>query len=154
MYTVELISPTAKMPTKSNERDSGWDVYSDESVVLYPGERKLISTGLKIQIDREHPTYKQWESLFIFELQVRPKSGRAHKEGLTIVNTPGTVDEPYCDKIFVNCLNIGQNWIEIKQGQKLAQIVPTLVLAPAEFNEVSAIDSSFDRGGGHGSTGL
>lgn len=92
--SVELCHPDAKMPTYANPGDSGMDVYAVEDTTIAPGETKLIHTGIKMAIPLG------------YEIQVRPKSGRALKTKLRVANTPGTIDSGYRDEICVIIDNI------------------------------------------------
>lgn len=111
-----------------------------EPVVLAPGERKLIPTGLKIALE---PGY---------EAQVRPRSGLALKHGVTCLNAPGTIDSDYRGEVGVILINHGQIPFEIQRGERIAQ----LVIAPyaqAVMAEVEALDETARGAGGFGSTG-
>ena len=114
--------------------------YLDEPVTLLPGERKLIPTGLHIEIP---PGY---------EAQVRPRSGLAYKQGVTVLNAPGTIDSDYRGDVGVILINHGSEMVEITTGMRIAQ----LVVAP--YSTVSwqpvEILSGTERGeGGFGHTG-
>ena len=91
---IELCNSEAKIPTYANVGDAGLDIYALEDVIIKPGETKLIKTGLKVAIPKG------------YELQVRPKSGRALKTKLRVANTPGTIDSGYRDEIGVIVENI------------------------------------------------
>lgn len=111
-----------------------------ESIVLKPGERRLIPTGLKIALPDG------------YEAQIRPRSGLALKHGITCLNSPGTIDADYRGEIGVILINLGQEPFEIKPGERIAQ----MVVAPysrVDWHEVSELPAT-DRGeGGFGSTG-
>lgn len=109
-------------------------------VVLAPGERRLIPTGLKIALE---PGY---------EAQVRPRSGLALKHGVTCLNSPGTIDSDYRGEVGVILINHGEIAFEIQRGERIAQ----LVIAPcaqAVMAEVEALDETARGAGGFGSTG-
>ncbi|WP_313101942.1 dUTP diphosphatase, partial [Brevundimonas sp.] len=111
-----------------------------EPVILAPGERKLIPTGLKIALE---PGY---------EAQVRPRSGLALKHGVTCLNSPGTIDSDYRGEVGVILINHGQLAFEINRGERIAQ----MVIAPytqAVMAEVEALDETARGAGGFGSTG-
>lgn len=111
-----------------------------EPVVLAPGERKLIPTGLKIALESG------------YEAQVRPRSGLALKHGVTCLNSPGTIDSDYRGEVGVILINHGQIAFEIQRGERIAQ----LVIAPyaqAVMAEVEALDETARGAGGFGSTG-
>jgi dUTP pyrophosphatase len=130
-----------KMPNYANPGDAGMDIYSSVSMVLKPGEHKLIPTGIKIALPKGH------------EAQIRPKSGLALKHGLSIVNTPGTIDEGYRGEIGVIVINHGKEDFEVKKNEKIAQMVINKVEC-LEVEEVENLDQT-DRGeGGFGSSGV
>ena len=111
-----------------------------EPVVLAPGERKLIPTGLKIALE---PGY---------EAQVRPRSGLALKHGVTCLNSPGTIDSDYRGEVGVILINHGQVAFEIQRGERIAQMV-IAPYAQAVMAEVEALDETARGAGGFGSTG-
>ena len=111
-----------------------------EPVVLAPGERKLIPTGLKIALE---PGY---------EAQVRPRSGLALKHGVTCLNSPGTIDSDYRGEVGVILINHGQIAFEIQRGERIAQLV-IASYAQAVMAEVEALDETARGAGGFGSTG-
>ncbi|WP_292034768.1 MULTISPECIES: dUTP diphosphatase [unclassified Brevundimonas] len=111
-----------------------------EPVVLAPGERRLIPTGLKIALE---PGY---------EAQVRPRSGLALKHGVTCLNAPGTIDSDYRGEVGVILINHGQIPFEIQRGERIAQMV-IAPYAQAVMAEVEALDETARGAGGFGSTG-
>lgn len=111
-----------------------------EPVILAPGERKLIPTGLKIALE---PGY---------EAQVRPRSGLALKHGVTCLNAPGTIDSDYRGEVGVILINHGQIAFEINRGERIAQLV-IASYAQAVMAEVEALDETARGAGGFGSTG-
>lgn len=143
------IHPDAKLPSYAHESDAGMDICSISDEILKVGEPKLIKTGLVAQIPEG------------YELQVRPRSGLALKRGITVWNTPGTIDSGYRGEIgvilmYMNSDSSGDyvNRIAcISKGERIAQ----LVLAPvtkAEVGEIEEVEET-DRGaGGFGSTGV
>jgi dUTP pyrophosphatase len=138
------VHPDAVEPKYAYPTDSGFDLYSTESINLLPLSRGIVGTGLKFNIKDG------------YEIQVRPKSGLALKEGLTVLNTPGTVDSGYNGEVKVILYNSTQNTIQIKKGQKVAQACVCPVVNGRWLNpvEVSSIDDK-DRGdNGFGSTGI
>lgn len=116
------------------------DVVAAEHVVLAPGDRRAVATGLKLAIPNG------------FELQVRPRSGLALRHGITVPNTPGTIDSDYRGELKIILINHGTEPFSVARGDRVAQ----LVLAPvvqAAWEEVATLDKT-DRGsGGFGSTG-
>ena len=111
-----------------------------EPVILAPGERRLIPTGLKIALE---PGY---------EAQVRPRSGLALKHGVTCLNSPGTIDSDYRGEVGVILINHGQIAFEIQRGERIAQMV-IAPYAQAVMAEVEALDETVRGAGGFGSTG-
>ena len=161
---IERCHPDAKLPEYANLTDSGMDVYALEDYEILPGEKKLIPTGLKVAIPNG------------YELQVRPKSGRALKTWLHIANSPGTIDAGYRDEIGIIIENLdppikdieydfnddgtiniksilhGAPY-EISKGSKFCQLV-LMEVPKCSWREVDKISDEGDRGGGFGSTGL
>ena len=138
---VKKLTPTAKLPNYAHATDSGMDLYADESVVIQPGHHELVQTGIAIALPPNT------------EAQVRPKSGIALKTAVTVLNTPGTVDEGFRGEIGVILINLGDESYHVEKGKKIAQMVIVPVLRP-EIVVVDDLDDS-DRGvGGFGSTGL
>jgi len=130
-----------KIPTYAHEADSGVDLYSAEDCTIMPGERKLVRTGIRMAIPKG------------YEGQVRPKSGLALKHGITVLNTPGTVDAPYRGEVGVILLNTDtEKPYHVEVGSKIAQMVFCEV-AKAEFILVEELDKTTRGEGGFGSTG-
>ena len=132
------------LPAYETTGSAGMDlraaVAAFEPVVLAPGERKLIPTGLKIALE---PGY---------EAQVRPRSGLALKHGVTCLNSPGTIDSDYRGEVGVILINHGQVAFEIRRGERIAQMV-IAPYAQAVMAEVEALDETARGAGGFGSTG-
>lgn len=128
------------LPAYATSGAAGMDVVSAEDVTLAPGARHAVATGLAMAIPHG------------FEVQVRPRSGLALKHGITVPNTPGTIDSDYRGELKVILINHGADPFEIRRGDRIAQ----LVLAPvvqAGWVEVSELDETARGGGGFGSTG-
>ncbi len=138
---IQKISASARMPEMAHEGDSGFDLFSSETISLKPGERKLVPTGIKISMPKG------------LEAQVRPKSGLAIKHGISVLNTPGTIDSGYRGEIKVILVNLGKEEYRVEQGKKIAQIVFARVECP-ELVESSELDKTKRSDGGFGSTGL
>ena len=137
---IKKIKDNAIIPEYAHDGDAGVDLYSTEDYLLKPGERVLVSTGIKIAIPKG------------YEAQVRPKSGLAIKNGLSIVNTPGTIDSPYRGEVQIIAINLGKENIKIEKQTKVAQMVINKI-EEAEFEEVDELDSTTRGEGGFGSTG-
>lgn len=134
------IHPDAVLPAYAHPSDAGMDVRSVEELVIPAGKRALVHTGLVVLLPP------------LYEAQVRPRSGLALKFGVTVLNTPGTIDSGYRGEIGVILANFGDADFIVKKGDKIAQLVIAPVTQP-EVCEVSEIDET-DRGaGGFGSTG-
>lgn len=110
------------------------------SVVLAPGARALIPTGLRVEIPQG------------YEIQVRPRSGLALKHGITLPNTPGTIDSDYRGPLGVILLNTGTEPFTVQHGERIAQLVVAPVLQ-AVFEEAETLDETARGSGGFGSTG-
>ena len=133
-----------EMPAYQTALASGFDVRAqigEQSITLMVGERALIPTGLSFEIPPG------------FEIQARPRSGWAIKQGISLLNTPGTIDADYRGEVKIIVVNLGQETTEIKDQDRIAQLVLCPVVH-AEFQIVDALGES-DRGaGGFGSTGF
>ena len=133
--------PEAVLPAYAHPGDAGMDLCSVESLVIPAGGRSLVRTGLKMALPAG------------YEAQVRPRSGLALKRGVTVLNTPGTIDEGYRGEIGVVLANFGDEDFRVETGDRIAQ----MVIAPvtrAEISETDELDAT-DRGeGGFGSTGV
>jgi dUTP pyrophosphatase len=129
-----------ELPQYATDGAAGMDVLSAEDVTLAPGARHAVATGLAVAIPHG------------FEIQVRPRSGLALKFGITVPNTPGTIDSDYRGELKVILINHGQDPFEIRRGDRVAQ----LVLAPvirASWLKVDELDETLRGEGGFGSTG-
>lgn len=139
----KLANYQGDLPVYQTELASGFDVRAqvETSVVLKPGERALVPTGLSFEIP---PGY---------EIQARPRSGLAIKYGISLVNTPGTIDADYRGEVKIILINLGQESFEIKPQERIAQ----LILAPvvqAQFKMVESLAETGRGAGGFGSTGV
>ncbi len=129
-----------ELPAYATEGAAGMDVLAAEDVSLAPGARHAVATGLALAVPHG------------FELQVRPRSGLALKHGVTLPNTPGTIDSDYRGELKVIMINLGDAAFEIRRGDRVAQ----LVLAPvttATWLKVDELDETARGEGGFGSTG-
>lgn len=131
------------LPKAMSAHAAGFDLHASVSdpVVLQPGTRALVPTGLAIAM----PTGT--------EAQIRPRSGLALKYGVTVLNTPGTIDSDYRGEIGVILINLGQESFTIRRGDRIAQIVFAQLL-PADFTLVETLPGSHRDTGGFGSTGV
>jgi len=141
---IELCHEDAVFPKYAYPSDSGFDLHSTEDLEIGPFGRILVPTGIKVSFD-EH-----------YEIQVRPKSGLSIKQGLTVLNTPGTVDSGYNGEIKVIVFNTNNYSVVIPKGMKVGQAVlcPVVIGKFVSFEQVDNIDEK-DRGdNGFGSTGI
>lgn len=141
---VQKIHPNSVFPKYNYESDSGFDLHSVEDIVLPPFGRALVPTGIKLNIPLE------------YEVQIRPKSGLALNQGLTVLNTPGTVDSGYNGEIKVIIFNTNNISIQVTKGMKVAQAVlcPVVCGKYVSLEDVNEIGEK-DRGdNGFGSTGI
>ncbi len=128
------------LPAYATSGAAGMDVVSAEDVVLRPGARHAVATGFSVAIPEG------------YEIQVRPRSGLALKHGITVPNSPGTIDSDYRGELKIILANLSDDSFPIQRGDRIAQ----LVLAPvtlAEWEEVDDLDATARGEGGFGSTG-
>ena len=139
---IKRIKATAVIPKYESPGASGLDLSAclDEKVIIKPGEKQLISTGISLSIPKE------------FEIQIRPRSGLASKNSISVLNTPGTIDSDYRGEIKVLLYNFGKNNFEVLNGLRIAQMV-LCPIAKAELREVKSLDETSRGEGGFGSTG-
>ena len=131
------------LPAYATALSAGMDLRAnvDESIVMQPMERRLIPTGLYIALP---PGY---------EAQVRPRSGLALKHGITVLNTPGTIDADYRGELGVLLINLSQESFTVNDGERIAQMVIARH-EQAELVEVEALDETERGAGGYGHTGV
>ena len=138
---IKKIKENAILPHYAHESDAGVDLYSTEDYVLGPGQRILVNTGIKMAIPKG------------YEGQVRPKSGLALNHGISVCNSPGTIDSGYRGEIGVIAINYGAKEFKIEKGTKIAQMVFNKI-EKAEFEEVKSLDNTKRGQNSFGSTGL
>ena len=141
---VELIHEDAKVPTYAYPSDSGFDLRSTVEINIPPFGRALVPTGIKLSIPEE------------YEIQIRPKSGLAINQGLTVLNTPGTVDSGYVGEIKVIVFNTNKETVTVSKGMKIAQAVLCPVVC-GKYVSIELMDKVEDKDrmdNGFGSTGL
>jgi len=128
-YTLKIkkIDDNAIIPNYAHEGDAGLDLYSVKELLLNPGERGLVHTGIQIELPRNT------------EAQIRPRSGLALKNGITTLNSPGTIDEGYRGEIGVILINHSNEVFKVEQGMKIAQMVikPVFKVNIIETTELS-----------------
>ena len=138
---IKKVSNDAIIPSYAHEGDCGMDLYSIDNIILKPGESQLVHTGIEIELPENT------------EAQIRPRSGLALKNSITVLNSPGTIDEGYRGEIGVILINHSKVDFKVEKGMRIAQMVvkPTLKVNIVEINELSETE----RGkGGFGSTGI
>jgi len=128
------------LPARQTDGSAGYDVCSAEDATLQPMDRRLLRTGLALAIPAG------------FEAQVRPRSGLAIKHGLTLPNTPATIDSDYRGELLVAVINLGTEPVVVTRGMRIAQLVFQRVEA-VELVEVAELPESGRGKGGFGSTG-
>lgn len=137
---LKRLTPTAKLPVRTTEHASCFDLYSDMDGLIAPGERLLVKTGVSVAVP---PGY---------EVQVRSRSGLAFKHGVMVLNSPGTVDADYRGEVCVILMNFGKEPFAFKQGERIAQMgVYPVVMCP--LTEVETLDETARGAGGFGHTG-
>ena len=149
MKTVNLLvkrNPGAKdleLPTYMSHGASGLDLFAEveEEVIVNPGDIKLISTGISVSIPEG------------YEAQIRPRSGLALKHGITLVNTPGTIDSDYRGVIKLIITNVGKEPYAVRRGTRMAQMVIQEVIK-AQIVEVDELPETARAHGGFGHTGV
>ena len=128
------------LPSYATPGAAGMDVVAAEDLDLAPGQRHAIATGFRVAIPEG------------YEIQVRPRSGLAFKHGISVPNTPGTIDSDYRGEVKILLINHGPDSFPIRRGERIAQLVPAAVTLAA-FDEVGDLDDTHRGAGGFGSTG-
>lgn len=137
---IHKIHPEAKTPCYAHKGDAGLDLYSIDDTIIAPSEIKLIHTGITMELPEGT------------EAQVRPRSGLALKHGITLLNTPGTIDEGYRGEVGVIVINHGKEPFHIEVGTKIAQMVIKPIIT-CEVLEVESLSDTTRGEGGFGSSG-
>jgi len=148
METVEILfhpltaKTRGRVPEKATEKAAGWDIRAclPEPCCLKPGKRRLIPTGFSLSIPNGH------------EGQLRPRSGWALRSGITLLNSPGTIDADYRGEIKVLLVNLGEEEVWIKDGDRIAQLIVSRVI-PVTFDVSDKIQVTSRGSGGFGHTG-
>ena len=139
---IKKLYSDVNIPKYETEGSSGLDLeaYIEKDLRLLSGERKLVSTGDSVAMPNN------------FEIQIRPRSGLAYKNGISVVNTPGTIDSDYRGEIKVLLINLGTEAVTIKKFQRIAQMVICPIIK-ANLKEVQELPETIRGAGGFGSTG-
>lgn len=139
---IKRLSSKVTMPQYKTIGSSGMDIaaFIDNEILIKPSEKKIIPTGIKLKIPKG------------YEVQIRPRSGLAANNDVTVLNTPGTIDSDYRGEIKVILFNHGKNIFKVENGLRIAQMVLCPVIE-AKLSEVEIIDETERGDGGFGSTG-
>ena len=139
---IKRLSSKVTMPQYKTIGSSGMDIaaFLDNEILIKPSEKKIIPTGIKLKIPKG------------YEIQIRPRSGLAANNDITVLNTPGTIDSDYRGEIKVILFNHGKNVFKVENGLRIAQMVLCPVIE-AKLSEVEIIDETERGEGGFGSTG-
>jgi dUTP pyrophosphatase len=138
---VARTDPRARLPTRAHPGDAGLDLYAVQEATLEAGERARVRTGIAVEIPPGHAGL------------VIPRSGLAHRYGISIVNAPGLIDADYRGELQVLLLNTGAEPFAIAPGERIAQLVIVAVALP-EIVEVPELTETARGAGGFGSTGM
>ena len=128
------------LPSYATPGAAGMDIHAAEDVTIISGARHAVATGFRVAVPQG------------YEIQVRPRSGLALKHGVTVPNTPGTIDSDYRGELKVLMINHGVHDFHVQRGMRIAQIVPAAV-PRTELVEVDELDETARGSGGFGSTG-
>ena len=139
---IKRLSSKVTMPQYKTIGASGMDIaaFLDNEILIKPSEKKIIPTGIRLKIPKG------------YEVQIRPRSGLAANNDITVLNTPGTIDSDYRGEIKVILFNHGKNLFKVENGLRIAQMVLCPVIE-AKLSEVEIIDETERGEGGFGSTG-
>lgn len=139
---IQRLDPDLPLPTYAHDGDAGADLHARVDVRLEPGERLLVPTGVAVALPDGYVGL------------VHPRSGLAHRLGVSIINAPGTIDAGYRGEILVNLVNLDRSAaVTLRRGDRIAQLVLQRV-ETADFVEVADLAPTTRGEGGHGSTGL
>ena len=139
---VKKFDKNIKLPTYKTSGSSGMDLvaYIKNKIIINPGKTAMIPTGIAVAIPKN------------YEIQIRPRSGLAVNKGISVLNTPGTIDSDYRGEIKIILINLGKKSFDIKSGDRIAQIIVCPV-SKAKFKEVKQLPKTTRGKGGFGSTG-
>jgi len=137
---ISRLDPDLPMPCYAHPGDAGVDLHAAADVLLAPGQRALVPTGVAIALPDGYAAF------------VHPRSGLAAKHGITVLNAPGTVDAGYRGEIMVNLLNTDAQAFTIARGDRIAQLIVEAV-SVADFVEVRSLPGSHRGDNGHGASG-
>tara|TARA_B100000686_G_scaffold328992_1_gene389666 strand:- start:2832 stop:3272 length:441 start_codon:yes stop_codon:yes gene_type:complete len=140
---IKKLSEETIIPKYETENSSGMDIVANinKEVEILPGEKTIIPSGFSLSIPKG------------FEIQIRPRSGLAAKKGISVLNTPGTIDADYRGEVKVILINLGKEKFIIEKGMRIAQMVVSPV-TQAELEEAKELPKTSRGTGGFGSTGI
>ena len=140
---VKKLNPSVKLPSYKTIGASGMDLmaFIDEPIELKPGKSCLVPTGLSVAFSKD------------YEIQIRPRSGLAAKNQISVLNTPGTIDADYRGEIKVILINLGKKIFRVEKGARIAQMVLCPVIK-VKFKEVDSLEITNRGSDGFGSTGI
>ncbi|WP_370451574.1 dUTP diphosphatase [Corynebacterium sp. 49B] len=142
VFKIKRLDPDLPLPTRAHRGDAGVDLYAADSLTLAPGERALIATGIALALPLGYVGL------------IHPRSGLGAKHGISVVNTPGTIDADYRGEIKVCLINHDPHEsFAVTRGMRIAQLVIQKVEL-VDFEEVEELDDTVRGTGGYGSTGL
>ena len=139
---VKKFDKNIKLPTYKTSGSSGMDLvaYIKNKITIDPGKTAMIPTGIAVAIPKN------------YEIQIRPRSGLAGKKGISVLNTPGTVDSDYRGEIIIILINLGKKSFVVKSGDRVAQMI-LCPIAKGKLREVKNLPKTVRGKGGFGSTG-
>ena len=139
---IKKLKKNIVLPQYKTDGSSGMDLMAniEQVVKILPGEKKIIPTGISVAIPKQ------------YEIQIRPRSGLAAKNGISVLNTPGTIDSDYRGEIKVILINLGKDIFEIKKNDRIAQMIVCPIIK-VELKEVNNLPKTVRGKGGLGSTG-
>ena len=138
---IKKLQKNIVLPEYKTDGSSGMDLMAnvEQTGKILPGEKKIISTGIMVAIPEQ------------YEIQIRPRSGLAAKNGISVLNTPGTIDSDYRGEIKVILINLGKDIFEIKKNDRIAQMIVCPIIK-VELEEVESLPETVRGKGGFGST--
>ena len=139
---IKRLSKNISLPKYETDGSSGMDLSAniEKEIEIAPGKTSIIPTGLAVAIPKN------------FEIQIRPRSGLAAKNQISVLNTPGTIDADYRGELKVILINLGENTFKVEKGLRIAQMILCPVVK-ATFKEVDVLEETLRGSGGFGSTG-
>ena len=140
---IKRLSKNIPLPKYETDGSSGMDIAADvkDSIEIKPGKSKIIPTGLAVSIPKH------------FEIQIRPRSGLAAKNQISVLNTPGTIDADYRGELKVILINLGNKSFVVEKGLRIAQMVLCPIIK-ANIKDVETLENTKRGSGGFGSTGV